>query len=77
MAWCRQATSHYLYSAEVSVDLDLCHHMASLDHNELNYQPESNIKIFFQGNAFENVCSKMLDIDGLVQERCNSIANTL
>ena len=32
MAWCRQATSHYLSH----VDPDLCRHMASLGHNELN-----------------------------------------
>ena len=31
MAWCRQATSHYLSQC----DHDLCHHMASLGHNEL------------------------------------------
>ena len=31
MAWCRQATSHYLNP----FDPVLCHHMASLDHNEL------------------------------------------
>ena len=31
MAWCRQATSHYLSN----VDLDLCCCMASLSHNEL------------------------------------------
>ena len=31
MAWCRQATSHYLNH----VDPDLCHHMASLGHSEL------------------------------------------
>ena len=33
MAWCCQATSHYLSH----VDLDPCHHMASLGHNELKY----------------------------------------
>ena len=32
MAWCRQATSHYLSQ----VDPDLCHHMASLGSSELN-----------------------------------------
>ena len=31
MAWCRQATSHYLSQCWP----DLCHHMASLNHNEL------------------------------------------
>ena len=31
MAWCRQATSHYLSL----VDPDLCRHMVSLSHNEL------------------------------------------
>ena len=34
MVWCRQATSHYL-SGRANVDPDLCHHMASLGHNEL------------------------------------------
>ena len=33
MAWCRQATSHYLSQCWHP---DLCHHMASLGHNELN-----------------------------------------
>ena len=31
MAWCRQATSHYLSN----VDPDLCRHMVSLAHDEL------------------------------------------
>ena len=31
MAWCRQATSHYLSQCWP----DPCHHMASLDHDEL------------------------------------------
>ena len=42
MAWCRQATSHYLSQ-------DLCYHMVSLSHNELNgttmwreYKPKAN-----------------------------------
>ena len=33
MAWCRQATSHYTWA---NVDPDLCRHMVSLGHNELN-----------------------------------------
>ena len=33
MAWCRQATSHYLSQ----FDLDPCRHMASPGHNELTY----------------------------------------
>ena len=33
MAWCRQATSHYLSQC---FDPDLCHHMASLGLNELS-----------------------------------------
>ena len=32
MAWCHQATSHYL----CNVDPNVCCHMASLGHNELN-----------------------------------------
>ena len=39
MAWCRQATSHYLsqcWPSWPNVDPDLCHHMASLGHDELN-----------------------------------------
>ena len=32
MAWCHQATSHYL--SQCWPDLDPCHHMASLGHNE-------------------------------------------
>ena len=32
MAWCRQATSH----TWANVDLNVCHYMASLGHNELN-----------------------------------------
>ena len=37
MAGCHQATSHYL--TWVSDDLDLCHHLASLGHNELKWLP--------------------------------------
>ena len=34
MAWCCQATSHYLNQCH-NVDPDRCHHLASLPHNEL------------------------------------------
>ena len=34
MAWCHQATSHY----QCQFDPDICRHMASLGHNELNSQ---------------------------------------
>ena len=32
MAWCRQATSHYI---SANVDPDLCHHMTPLGNSEL------------------------------------------
>ena len=35
MAWCHQATSHYLTVTWANVDPDLCCHMAPLGHNEL------------------------------------------
>ena len=35
MAWCCQATSHYISSTWANVDQDLCHHTASLHPNEL------------------------------------------
>ena len=35
MAWCRQATKQQAITW-ANVDLDLCRHMVSLGHNELN-----------------------------------------
>ena len=42
MAWCRQATSHYL----IHVDPDRCRHTVSLGPNELNINFSSNYTFF-------------------------------
>ena len=50
MAWCRQATSHYLSQC----GLDLCRHMASLGHNELRELGSVN-RINLPGGCFSRV----------------------
>ena len=43
-AWCHQASRHNLWD---NVDTDLCHHMASLGHNELTHWPLRDVAVIF------------------------------
>ena len=52
MAWCRCATSHYLFK----VDPGICHHTASLGHNELTFE----LRVISNGHKFISIAAFLL-----------------
>ena len=58
MAWCRQATSTW-----ANADPDLCHHMASLGHNELKYS--SNFDCSTDSNTVPHQASRRVSVVNL------------
>ena len=66
MAWCHQATSHYLSQC--------CHRMESLGHKDWTQMASGKCgRVFKKCNLWTYVMDKA-NIDGLMQERCNSSA---